>query len=282
MTSASFYQTTPTGTQYAPAGPPPDPAGQAYAQQQQLDPATGQPYPQSYDPATGQPYVQQYDPATGQPVGQPTAAAYGTGVALPAVAQPGPSSDIGTLPVIAPEEYTGYPMSRRTGEPRRPVLLLIAIVFNWLSVAGIAGAFAWWWRQSATVTGFHGSARLLTWTQPDPTSAGAVALVIAIGAMTVLMGAAGGTAAYNTWAGNGWIRIGGLVCLAVLGLSFLLNWWFSAAMIPLALGVALVWLPPCGKFFKAMAEFRAPKVVAVKTSGILYGPQTLIGSPLPH
>lgn len=181
------------------------------------------------------------------------------------------------MPPLPEEVNTAYPRSARTGEPCRPMVLLAAVVCSWLSVPVTVAAFARWWWQAAHIPTFTASAKLLTWTHPDPVSALAITMVVLIGLITFLMVAAAGTVAYNAWAGARWIRIGSLVCLGVTGLSYLVSWWFCAAMIPLAIGVILLWLPPVGLFFAAMADFRAPRPVPVPTSGIKYGPQPLFG-----
>jgi len=189
------------------------------------------------------------------------------------------ASTIATLPPLEPDAEQAYPLSARTGEPSRPLLLLVAIVLCWISVACTVAAFAWWWSQAAHIPTFPTSARLLQWTNPDPVSALAIVMVILVGIIALLMVAAAGTTAYNSWAGQRWIRVAGLVCLGVTGLSFLLNWWFSVAMIPLAIGVGLLWLPPATRFFSAMSRFHTVEPVQVETTGIKYGPQPLIGAP---
>jgi len=226
------------------------------------------------------------DSGTTEPVGITSVQSTAPAEQLPVVPVPLPEvveevpepTEIATLPPLPDHAAVEYPRSQHTGEPRRPWILLVAIVACWLSVAATVGAFAWWWYQATTITEFHASARLLTWTHPDPVSALAIAMVILVGLIGLLMAAAAGTAGYNAWAGHRWIRIGGLVCLAVTGLSFLLNWWFTYAMIPLAVGVALFWLPPVRRFFAAMDDMRTVKPVVVPTYGIKYGPQSLIGS----
>jgi hypothetical protein len=155
--------------------------------------------------------------------------------------------------------------------------VLAVVGLGWAAVALTIGAFAWWWWQAASVTGLNDSARLLGWVQPDPVSVSAVVLVMVIGLIALLMVAAAGVVAYNTWSGQSWIRVGALVCLAVGGLSGLLNWWFMAALVPLALAAGLLWLPAVGRFLRAMDQSRAIELVRVPTSDILYGPQPLIG-----
>ena len=188
-----------------------------------------------------------------------------------------PDSTIATWPALVPEEEKKYPLSPRTGEPRRPRTLLAAIVSCWASVACTIVAFGGWWWQAAHIPTFTSSARLLTWTHPDPVSALAIVMVMLIGLIGLLMVAAAGTVAYNAWAGKRWIRVGSLVCLGVTGLSFLLAWWFSIAMIPLAVGAGLLWLPSVNSFFTAMDDLQTVHPVQVPTTDIRYGPQTLVG-----
>jgi hypothetical protein len=174
-------------------------------------------------------------------------------------------------------DQDSYPTSSRTGEPKRPALVMVAIVACWLSVATTIVAFGQWWWQAAHIPTFHASARLLTWTQPDPVSALAITLVLVIAAIAVLMVAAAGLVGYNAWTGQRWVRVAALICLAVTGLSFLLTWWFTAAMAPLAIGAALLWLPPARRFFDAMAASRTVTAPVHPTTGVRYGPQPMIG-----
>ena len=188
------------------------------------------------------------------------------------------TEEIVTLPTVFGQPPPEYPLSARTGEPRHPAILAVASVLCWLSVPVTIVAYVRWWLASASITGFHGSARLLTWTQPDPVSALAIIMVILISLITLLMVVAAGVAAYNSWTGQSWVRIGVWVCLAVMGLSFLLNNWFSVAMIPVVLGGLLLLLPQYSRFCRAMVSFRGDTIPEVPISGIKYGPQPLIGS----
>ncbi|MDR2929476.1 MAG: hypothetical protein LBV06_00995 [Propionibacteriaceae bacterium] len=201
----------------------------------------------------------------------------GASTSLSSVLARSATPEIATLPAIQPEAQKGYRLSEHTGEPIRPRILVVAIVLAWVSVATTIVAFGAWWWQARRVASFHDSARLLTWTHPDPVSALAIVMVILIGLIGLLMVASAGMVAYNAWAGARWIRVAGLVALGVTGLSFLLTWWFSVAMIPLALAVGLLWLPVVSRFFAAMDDFHAEPEVIVPTSEIRYGPQPLIG-----
>jgi magnesium-transporting ATPase (P-type) len=185
---------------------------------------------------------------------------------------------IETLPAQVVEVSRDYPLSERTGEPKRPITVLIAIVFAWMSVAVTVGAFCWgWWVIANDTSQFHPAARILTWTHPDPVSALAIVMVLVVGLICVLMVAAAGVVAYNAWAGAPWIRIGALVCLGVLLLSVLLNWWFTAAMAPLAIAAGLLWLPVVKRYLTAVALSKEVAVIEIPSTNIVYGRQPLIG-----
>ncbi|MDR0489266.1 MAG: hypothetical protein LBG99_07735 [Propionibacteriaceae bacterium] len=188
-----------------------------------------------------------------------------------------PPPEIETLPPLDPDSEIGYTRSKRTGEPKHPGIVAVASALCWASIPVTIVAYARWWWQAATVDGLHESAQLLSWVQPDPVSAPAIILVVLISLIAVLMVAAGGTAGYNIWTGQPWIRVGVLVCLAVTGLSFLLNWWFTAAMIPLALGALLLWFPQVRGFLTDMKTHQSIPLVETPTESVRYGPQPLIG-----
>lgn len=187
-------------------------------------------------------------------------------------------TEILSLPPLELDSAHGLPTSAVTGEPKRPVTLMVSVVAGWVSVAVTIVAFAQWWWQAAHVEAtFPTSARLIEWFDPFPVSALAIVLVCAVAVIGVLMVCAAGMTAYNAWAGNRWIRVGSLICLGVTGLSFLLTWWFTAAMVPLAISILFLWLPPAKKFFAAMDHLRSRSPVVVPTTNIRYGPQPLIG-----
>ncbi|MCL1922869.1 MAG: hypothetical protein FWG15_03255 [Propionibacteriaceae bacterium] len=188
------------------------------------------------------------------------------------------TSDIATLPAFMGKAPLAYPLSVRTGEPRHPVLLVIASLLCWLSVPVTIVAYARWWIICSGVDGFHYSAWLLERLEPPPVSWLAVIMVMVVGLITALMVIAAGIAGYNAWKGQLWVRFGVWGLLGVTGLSYLLNWWFMVAMIPLALGGILLLFPPYGAYCQAVEEFHAVPKPVVPTSGIKYGPQPLIGS----
>ena len=178
---------------------------------------------------------------------------------------------IGVLPP-APVGVAGYPVSPRTGEPARPVPLGIAVG---LLIAGAAvssaGLVKVLW-DCASVTRYHTAARVLEWTKPDPVSFLTIVMVITIGAIGAAVATAAGSIAYNAWNGRGWTRIGGLVALAVSALTILLNPLAMVAMIPVAIGAGLLWLPQVGRYFAVWRAIRtSPLIRRGWAENVVYG-----------
>jgi hypothetical protein len=181
------------------------------------------------------------------------------------------------LPPLDAVASAAYPLSPRTGRPRRPVA--VALAAAWFGLAGgtAAVAYGWLWGTAATVTRLTEAARLFAWTAPDPVSPLAVGLVIATAAITALVMAVFGAVAYNAWQGRAWTRWGALAALAVsAGLTYLLHPYASAAVLPAALGAAVLWLPSVRRFNAAMTPPPAAGLVPVDTRPVRYGPQALL------
>lgn len=180
------------------------------------------------------------------------------------------------IEVLAPPKPTvgAYPVSSRTGEPARPVLVgLAAVLFVAGAVVSSAGLVKVLW-DAATVTRYHSAARVLEWTKPDPVSFLTIVMVLTIGAIGALVATAAGAVAYNAWNGRQWTRIGGLVAVAVSGLTYLLNPLATVAIIPVALAAALLWLPQVGRYFAAWTSIRtAPVPRRGWAEGVRYGIQ---------
>jgi hypothetical protein len=178
---------------------------------------------------------------------------------------------IGVLPP-APVGVAGYPVSPRTGEPSRPVPLGIAV--GLLVAGGVvssAGLVKVLW-DCATVTGYHTAARVLEWTKPNPVSFLTIVMVITIGAIGAAVATAAGAIAYNAWNGRGWTRIGGLVALAISALTILLNPLAMVAMIPVAIGAGLLWLPQVGRYFAVWRAIRTnPLIRRGWAENVVYG-----------
>ena len=178
------------------------------------------------------------------------------------------------ISVLAPYRPAvgAYPVSPRTGEPQRPVVLGVA---SGLLVAGAVvssvGLVTVLW-DAATVTGYHTAARVLEWTKPDPVSFLTIVMVLTIGAIGALVATAATTIAYNAWNGRRWARIGGIVAVAISGLTILLNPLAMVAMAPIALGAALLWLPEIGRYLAAWGIIRtAPAMRPGWAENVRYG-----------
>jgi hypothetical protein len=188
-------------------------------------------------------------------------------------------TDIATLPAPKPDRRAGYPRSAVTGRPRRPVVALLAGACWAAAMAWEVLTYARLWWTAHTVTGLPDAARLFAWFEPEPVSGLAVGLVIATGAILVLVVAAAGAIAYNAWQGKRWTRWGGLVALAVTGLTYLLHPLAIWALAPAALAAALLWLPPFKHFCDAIAPAPRPTGrLPLDATPVAYGPQQLIGN----
>jgi len=178
------------------------------------------------------------------------------------------------IDVLAPYRPAvgAFPVSSRTGEPQRPVMLGIACA---LLVAGAVvssvGLVKVLW-DAATVTGYYTAARVLEWTKPNPVSFLTIVMVLTIGAIGALVATAAGAIAYNAWNGRRWTRIGGIVAFAISALTILLNPLAIVAMAPIAIGAGLLWLPQIGRYFSAWGTIRtAPAVRRGWATNVVYG-----------
>ena len=114
---------------------------------------------------------------------------------------------------------------------------------------------------AASVTRYHVAARVLEWTKPEPVSFLTIVMVLTIGAIGALVATAACAVAYNAWNGRRWTRIGGLVAVAISGLTYLLNALATVAIIPVALGAGLLWLPQVTRYFAAWTLIRTAPVL---------------------
>lgn len=178
---------------------------------------------------------------------------------------------IGVLPPVAPG-VSSYPISPRTGEPARPVLLGIAVGLLLAgSVVAAAGLVKVLW-DAASVTRYHVAARVLEWTKPNPVSFLTIVMVLTIGAIGAAVVAAPAAIAYNSWNGRSWTRVGGLVAVAVSLLTILLNPLAMVAMAPVALGAGLLWLPQIAGYFAVWRAIRvAPQIRRGWAENVVYG-----------
>lgn len=186
-----------------------------------------------------------------------------------------PGAHRGIEVLAPPKPAVGrYPVSRRTGEPTRPVLVGLAagllVVGAVVSSVGLVKVL---W-DAASVTRYHTAARVLEWTKPDPVSFLTIVMVLTIGAIGALVATAACTIAYNAWNGRQWTRLGGVVAVVISGLTYLLNPLATFAIIPIALAAGLLWLPQVTPYFHAWSAIRtAPVLRRGWASNVRYGIQ---------
>lgn len=182
-----------------------------------------------------------------------------------------PAKPLLTLPPIQPS-LGDYPLSKRTGEPKRSWLALL-IIGLLATAATIAFVFYWnyWWHAIHIVT-FQESAMLIGFFEPRPGSALSVVLVCIMAILGVAMSFIPGAAAYYVW--RGMIRPLSLTLCALVGLLaifFFPLMWISSALG--ALAAILIWLPQMRPYLAAWQEFNDPPRRPIVPSAVVeYGP----------
>lgn len=163
---------------------------------------------------------------------------------------------IATLPPL--EELHGeVALSPRTGEPRRPAVLAIASALLYLAVAAVATAYGHHWWLAVHPEHYPGSARLISWVQPDPGKWLSLTLEGVLAAVTVLAAGAAGVVGLQVWNGWRWARWAGLVAIALLsGFVALTSAWAWPALGLGAVGVGLLFLPPVGRYLAEWERVR--------------------------
>lgn len=179
---------------------------------------------------------------------------------------------IATLPPL--EELRGDVIrSRRTGEPRRPAVVLIAAIIFYLAAAGVAVAYAQHWWQAAHPASYPTSARLVDWVDPAPGKWLSLTLegCLAVGAV-----AAAGAAAvvgFQAWNGWRWARLASIGALVLVGGFTTVT--SNGAYVGLGLtvvGSALLLFPAVSRYFGEQERSRAmPPTPYRRPERIVYG-----------
>ena len=179
---------------------------------------------------------------------------------------------IATLPPI--EEVRGdIPRSPRTGEPKRPAILLISAITLYLAAAALGVVYVERWWRAAYPDSYPTSARLLIWTEPEPgkwlsllfEGVFAGALVLAAGACAI--------AGFQAWNGWRWSKWAGLVALALTGgyVAIINNWAFMGLGLAVV-GVAMTFLPAASRYFRQWDQVRAEQPTPYRRPAwIFYG-----------
>ena len=165
----------------------------------------------------------------------------------------------------------GVPIDPRTGEPRRPFLIVVATVLCWLAVAITAGSVLWvYWD---AVSRFSEASWLMGQFVTGPGSLARVLLAVSVTVIAILIGTANAIVGYYAFTGYRWTRIAGLISAALTFGALVLNQlgWYA---IPAAVvGAGLLWLPPAKAFFTAWTARRHPQQdFAPPTVDVVYGP----------
>lgn len=164
---------------------------------------------------------------------------------------------IATLPPIE-EIRGGVPLSPRTGEPKRPVVIWVAAVASYLAVAALAFAYGWHWYRAVYPETYAGSARIIGWLDPEPGKWQSLAIEGGLAAALVLAAGAVGVAGFQAWNGWAWSRWAGLVAVALAGgFTAIVSDWGYIGLGLAAVAAALIFL--AGTYFKHWREVRAER-----------------------
>ena len=170
-------------------------------------------------------------PARQQAPGTDTAPSEGLGDA--------PEEPIVSLPPIA-AELAGYPLSKRTGEPRRPPVIVGAVAAFTCSAVVAVVTYWWYWWVAIHIENFATSSKLIELFDPRPGSGSSVVLVCVMAIIGVIMTAGPALAGYNAWHGALWSRFAGFAaCATSLRAFFMIPWAWLAVLALFTVGVSL-------------------------------------------
>lgn len=180
----------------------------------------------------------------------------------------GPGSIEAWLPESQPQ--TAAALNPRTGEPRRPGIIVVATVTSLVAVATTIAALLWtYWN---AVESFATAAWLFAQFS-EPSTLAQVGLVAAVTATTLIAAAAAAVTGFYAWWGYSWTKISGIVAAVTTLLGLLLNpvGWVSIPLMLVAAG--LLWLPGAVGFFEAWRRHRHPEpAFRPPLEAVWYGP----------
>ncbi len=170
-----------------------------------------------------------------------------------------------------PPRVIGVPINPRTGEPRRPLVVVLATVLCWLAVAITAGSVLWvYWD---AISRFAEASWLMGQFATEKGSLERVLLAVAVTVVAIIIGTANAIVGWYAFTGYRWTRIAGLISAVLTCGALVLNqlgWYAIPAGV---IGAALLWLPPAKKFFLAWTARRHPEQgFAPPTIDVTYGP----------
>lgn len=183
-----------------------------------------------------------------------------------------PEIPIASLPPLA-SEVAGYPLSERTGEPKRPGVVIAAVAAFCASLIVAVVTYWWYWWVAINIDNFATSSKLIELFDPRPGSGTSIVLVCVMAIISVIMVAGPATAGYNAWYGASWSRGAGIVACVTSLLAFFVLPASWLALGFAAIGTALVWTGQARKFSDAYQVFAdPPRPPIVPSTAVAYGP----------
>lgn len=167
--------------------------------------------------------------------------------------------EIATLPPLQ-HLSDEVPPSPRTGEPRRPALVLVAMLVFLLSAAATAVTYGHHWWLAVYPENYASSARLIQWVEPEPGKWLALTLEGVLAVTAALVAGVTGAVGFQAWNGWRWSRWAGPVAVALSGVVALLFSWMGIIAVGLAaVGAVLLFMPPVTEFFTRFEVHRGKR-----------------------
>ncbi len=183
------------------------------------------------------------------------------------MSQPKEIATLPPLPVLRQDDL----ISKRTGEPKRPILLGVAHVVFQIAAAAAAVAYAIHWWRAVHPDSYPTSAHLIHWLAPDPGKWLSLTLEVVLAALIVIVTGACGVAGFQAWNGRRISRWTSLIALAVTGSAIAwLNLWAIPATALALVGVLLLQLPPIRAHFTAIEQHRSRQPVGYHNPPAIY------------
>ena len=182
-----------------------------------------------------------------------------------------PEIPIVSLPPLA-AELAGYPLSQRTGEPKRPAVVMAATIAFAASGLVAAACYWWYWWVAINIESFATSSKLIELFDPRPGSGSSVVLVCVMAIIGIIMTAGPAVAGYNAWHGASWSRVAGIVACVTSLLAFFVIGWSWLALGFAAIGTGLIWTSPAKRYFDAYGHFTNPPRSPIVPKQVAYGP----------
>ncbi|GAB3815538.1 hypothetical protein GCM10028820_13190 [Tessaracoccus terricola] len=167
--------------------------------------------------------------------------------------------EIATLPPLQ-HLSDEVPPSPRTGEPRRPALVLVAMLVFLLSAAATAVTYGHHWWLAVHPDSYASSARLIQWLEPQPGKWLALTLEGVLAVVAALVAGVTGAVGFQAWNGWRWSKWAGPVAVALSGAVALLFDWVGFVAVGLAaVGAVLLFMPPITEFFTRFEVHRGKR-----------------------